>query len=184
MGLGCRATSLLLPPCVHVAREGPSPKAYVSSSLALPWPVPGPVCPPWCDDAMSGPDPIVSACLMVTLSANSPLAAIRFGGAGELEVAIVGLVVDLPYGLVPPLPLPPPPFPEGGVGWVVVAWCQSLAVGRGAPLGARSPLPLGGGGCSPPPLLACFVFAGKVSPNSPRGTGRLSPPPQWLPEGP
>ena len=135
MGLGCRATSLRLPPCVHVAREGPSPKAYVSSSLALPWPVPGPVCPPWCDDAMSGPDPTVGARPVVTLSANSPLAAIRFGDAGELEVAIVGLVVDLPYGLVPPLPLPPPPFPEGGVGWVVVAWCRSLAVGRGAPWG-------------------------------------------------
>ena len=161
MGLGCRATSLLLPPCVHVAREGPSPKAYVSSSLALPWPVPGPVCPPWCDDAMSGPDPIVSACLMVTLSANSPLAAIRFGGAGELEVAIVGLVVDLPYGLVPPLPLPPPPFPEGGVGWVVVAWCQSLAVGRGAPLGARSPLPLGGGGAAPPPPSCLLCLCGQ-----------------------
>ena len=104
-GLGCRATSLRLPPFVHAAREGPSPKALGSSSLARPWPMPGPACPPWCGNALPGPNPTVGAPPLLIPSANSPLAAVGFGGAAELEAAIApvpgaGLDVDLPCGLV------------------------------------------------------------------------------------
>ena len=99
-------------------REGPSPKAQVSSSLAHPCPCQGLRALPRCGDAPSWPDPTVGPPPLGIPSADSPLAAVRFGGAAELVAAIapvpgVGRDVDLRCGLVPLLPLPPPLFPEG-----------------------------------------------------------------------
>ena len=59
-----RAASLCLPLSVHAAREGPSPRAQVSSLPALPWPSPGPVCAPWgVGTQMPGPDGPHSFCI-------------------------------------------------------------------------------------------------------------------------
>ena len=62
-----------LPPRVHVVREGPPPKAQVSSSLARPWPMPRPACPFWCDVCRHWPCPSGDDPPLVKPSANRPL---------------------------------------------------------------------------------------------------------------
>ena len=100
MGPGYRATSLHLAPCVHVAEEGPSPKAQISSSLARPWPMPGLVCPPWCDACWHWHCPSGDGPPLVKPGANRPLAAPCFSGTVALGTAcalVPGTVVG--FGL-------------------------------------------------------------------------------------
>ena len=102
-GRGRRATFLHPSPCVHVAPEGPPPKAQVSSSLAGPWREPGPVCPRWCDVCRHWPCPSSDDPPLVKPSANRPLAAPRFGGTvalGTARAPVPGAVI----GLGPPCP--------------------------------------------------------------------------------
>ena len=107
-----------------------------------------------------GPTPTVRAPPLAIPSANSPLAA------AEREAAIApvtgaGLDVDLPCGLVPPLPLPPSPISRGtawGRGWHGAGGCGAGGSLDGSLLSASGG-GLGGLGVGTRPwwlaLLAC-----------------------------